>query len=260
VSSIPVVIPAAGLGVRLARVTGGDPKELVELAGRPVLLASLLEVAAAGVPEVALVTTDRKPKIRAAVERLCGELAELGDLSVRFVDQPEPRGVSDAVDRAARALDADRVAVVFPDYVCLPDQRALRGLLQAVERLPADATSYLVLQRTEHVAATHGSTSRVAGVVRDGVLAVGRVGAPPASPAPWHTTFCEVQGTAHRARMRGGVDRDIPALLQELADRERLFGVPAPGPVLDVGIPAGHADAVQRFESGEARWRIATSS
>lgn len=254
-SPIPVVIPAAGLGVRLARITGGAPKELLLLAGEPVLLGALLEVAAAGPRDVVVVTTARKPRIRFAVEQLIADHAELRDLSVAFVDQPEPRGVFDAVDRAAAVLEADRLVVLFPDYVNLPDQTALAALLTAAQGLPPEASAYLVMNRPEAVAARHGPTACVSGELDEGLLAISSVGSLASGAPRWHTTFAEVQGTAHRARIAGEHERNVLALLQDLAAAGQLFGVPAPGDVVDVGIPAGHADAVARFTSGEARWR-----
>lgn len=256
----PVVIPAAGLGTRLTDVTGGGPKELVRLGGEPVLLAPLLEAAAAGARDVVIVTSPTKPAIREATSELLGTNPALTSLEVAFVDQPEPRGVYDAVARATALLQTERVAVVFPDFVHLPDQTGLTRLLIAAADLPPEATVYSIHRRTRERVARMGGSARVDGDFSGAVGAIDSVASGPAPAHPWHTGLVELRGTTFAPRAAGRSDGSVLDLLRELAAHGELFGVPLVGELLDVGIPDGFVDATERFGREEAQWRTPTSS
>lgn len=246
----PVVIPAAGLGTRLRGVIEGSNKELVQLGGEPVLLAPLLEAAGAGATDVVIVTSPNKPAIRTTAERL-GDRSEFAGVDLRFVEQPTPAGVFDAVARAAGLLSGDRLAVVFPDFVHVPDQTGLKQVLAVARTLPAEVTCYGVFRKTAGHAARMGGSARVrlgpGGAIRE-------VGGPQDGDAAWHTGLVEVRGTefARRASLDDG---DVLSLLRGLARDGLLVGVPLDGDLLDVGVPAGYYDAVARFDRAQAHWR-----
>lgn len=239
-TSLPVVVPAAGLGSRLGPLTEKHAKELLPLGGQPVLHGARLELDAAGIQDVVVVSSPRKPAVGAWASAR----------GYRVVEQPEPRGVFDAVARAD--LQTDRFVVLFPDFVHLPDQTALRTILERSAELPPEATVYGLLDKTPASATRLGPSAAVQGESRGGVVQIERVGS--ATTVGPHTCFAELRGTEHSRRLQGG-DDGIAALLQGLADDGLLFGVPLPGDVLDVGIPAGYADAVARFEDARAAWR-----
>lgn len=68
------VILVAGASRRLASVTGGHPKSLLDVGGQPILYHQLDALAAAGVSEVALVVGYRKEELHAAVRDYRGAL------------------------------------------------------------------------------------------------------------------------------------------------------------------------------------------
>ena len=243
-TSVPVVIPAAGLGSRLGAITADCPKELLPIGGQPALHGVLLELAAAGVEQAVLVTSPRKPRI--------GEWARAHAPAMQIVAQPEPLGVFDAVERARAVLGADRFVVLFPDYLHLPDQRALATLLAALDGLPPEASAYPLVRRGPQHAGLLGPTASVITEGSGAWLRIASVGA--AQARGLHTVFAELRGTEHSRRLAGG-DEGIGSLLQGLARDGLLYGVELPGEVLDIGIPGGHADAVARFADGRAAWR-----
>jgi len=247
----PVVIPAAGLGTRLRGVIPESAKELAVLGGEPVLLASLLEAAAVEAPAVVLVTSPAKPEIRATAERLLDRPA-LRRLSVTFVEQPTPAGVFDAVARAAAVLGADRMAVVFPDFVHLPDQTGLARVLAVANALPRSVSCYGVFRKTADHAARMGGSATVELGARGRITEVLDA---PLQPDSWHTGLVELRGTAFVRQVAGRSDVDVLEVLRRLARERRLYGVPLEGNLLDVGVPAGWRDAVARFDRGEATWR-----
>lgn len=94
------VVPAAGRGTRLRPLTDRWPKALLGVAGRP-LLAHALEALAPHVSGCVIVVGYRGDQIR---ERF-GSAHE--GLPLRYVEQPEARGLADAVRRAAETVEGD---------------------------------------------------------------------------------------------------------------------------------------------------------
>ncbi len=243
----PVVVPAAGLGSRLRGVIDVD-KELAVVGGQPVLWGALLEIAAAGAPPTVIVTSPTKPLIRATAEELLERDAVAG-LEVTFVEQPEPRGVFDAVARAAAVLGTGRVAVLFPDFIHLPDQTGLKQVLEAPGVRELDRrTVYGAYIRTPERASRMGGSARFDGIAP--VHGVGRV----ADDGTLHSGLVEVRGTEFVRRAEGLADGSVLELLRGLAADELLDAWPL-DELLDVGVPAGYRDAVERFADGRAAWR-----
>lgn len=235
-----LIIPAAGRGTRLAPLTDACPKELLPLGGRPALDAALLEADAAGLADVTLVVSPAKPALTAwAAGRL------------RIAVQAEPRGSLHAV---ACADPRPPYAILYPDYVHPAGQQALAGLVAAARGRP-DATWFGVIWLDAEAAARMGGSARIT-LADDGrITAVHRDRAGPA----WHTAFAEIRGEAHHARLCADPldDGRLFELLEGLAADGLLYGHRLPAPILDIGIPAGYADACVRFADGRAQWRSA---
>lgn len=146
------VIPAAGLGTRFLPATKVVPKEMLPVAGRPLIEYAVEEAAASGVTTVILVINDSKRllaqhfcrdarlenallkqgKTKTAV--LTRRLAELAE--IRTVVQPEPLGLADAI-RTARLLVGDEpFAVILPDALIDSVQPCIGQLIECYERHP----------------------------------------------------------------------------------------------------------------------------
>ncbi len=283
------IVPAAGLGTRLAPLSLGCPKELLPLGSYPALTACLLELAAADLVDLVLVSSPQKPGLRRfcdSLDRWAGStdpnssptaaLAGLWHrLRVRVIDQPRPRGVLDAVECGLRALDPGAsqaaIAVLFPDLLHLPDQTAL---------------SHLCLAHRQAGQAVFG-LRRAQPDDRPGSRLAVRLAAPfcdlPAAdlplstplpivelqPACGHpdellTTFGQVQTPAwNQALDRHCRDADtgtlqdagLLAALNALAAEGGLCGTLLPGQILDLGTLSGYAAAVQRFSVASSRLR-----
>lgn len=233
-----LIIPAAGRGTRLAPLTDTCPKEMLPVGGRPMITAAWLEAQHAGIDAITVVGAPGKPGLKTWAQG-----------KATWVEQPEPLGSLHAIACAAPRAP---YAVLYPDYVHAHGQSALAGLIQAARARPT-ATWFGVHQVPPAAADRLGPTARIT------LAADGRITAVDAGwrPNAWHTAFAEVRGLAHAERLAAGPldDARLLPILRGLAADGLLYAHPLPPDVLDLGIPAGYADACARFADGRAHWR-----
>jgi UTP--glucose-1-phosphate uridylyltransferase len=139
------VIPAAGLGTRSLPSTKSVPKELLPVLNKPALQYIVEEAVAAGIERIVVVIRPRKQLIashfscdhaliadleRAGKHNLARSLRRIPDLvEMEFVEQPQPRGLGDAVLCAARQIRDESFAVLLGDDLLLDDGALLRRML-----------------------------------------------------------------------------------------------------------------------------------
>ncbi|HET7789252.1 MAG TPA: sugar phosphate nucleotidyltransferase [Gemmatimonadales bacterium] len=247
------VIPCGGRGTRLAHLSQGQPKELLPVAGKPLLQWTLEEAAAAGLRRAVVVTSPDKPQLA----RFLADRPVAG-LSVGVALQPEPRGLGDAITRARDLAGAEPVAVLLPDNL-FSTACAIAPVLRA-----RDATGFAAVLTAEIAsrdAGTKGATGRIRAVPRpDGLLAIQAIadkgpsgarfdtGGGPAALTPigrmvFDAGIFELLESL-RARLAPGAELDDVPALQTLAREGRLVGVPLPGAFYDVGVPEGYQNAL----------------
>src|SRR3954452_8904527 len=90
------LVLAGGEGSRLRPVTHTQAKQLIPIAGQPILFHALDAIAEAGIHEVGIVIGQTGPEVRAAV----GD-GSPGTLRVTYTEQEAPRGIAPAVMKAA---------------------------------------------------------------------------------------------------------------------------------------------------------------
>lgn len=152
------IIPAAGLGTRMAKVTGGRPKELLPLSGSPILEWVLREVGETNAAEIIVVGSERKPEIDAFVR-------ERSLSRVTMAHQKEMRGLAHAL-YCAGTFDDD-VLVLLGDTVFSP-----RSPIQRLARSLAHGSSAVAVETVDEE-----SVSRF-GIVEpllDGGSRIGRI-------------------------------------------------------------------------------------
>jgi 2-C-methyl-D-erythritol 4-phosphate cytidylyltransferase len=129
--SVFVILPAAGIGTRMASATGGAPKQFIELGGVPILLHSLRAFLA--LPRVTGVyVAVREPE----QQRVCALLAEyhLTD-RVHVVAGGDTR--QDSVANALAALpsnDQNDIVLVHDAVRPLIDSPTISHVLDAIDR------------------------------------------------------------------------------------------------------------------------------
>jgi UTP--glucose-1-phosphate uridylyltransferase len=147
-----VVIPAAGIGRRFLPATKVIPKEMLPIAGRPLIQLAVEEAVASGVETVILVIGRGKNLLQEHFHRNVGleemltqrgyhedaeSIRRLSQLAeIRTAWQQAPLGLADAI-RSARSLVADEpFAVILPDAVIDSDEPCVGQLKTCYERHP----------------------------------------------------------------------------------------------------------------------------
>ncbi len=253
------VIPCGGRGTRVASLGGAVPKELLPVAGKPLLQWTLEEAAAAGIERTVVVTSPAKPEIARF-------LSDRGSVRApTVVVQPEPRGLGDAVT-CARAVGTDAVAILLPDnlFRAAPGYPIAR-VLDAQRRTGLAAVLLAEVRADE--AATKGPTGRARYRLRpDGlcdILAVAPKGPklthfdPSPSPSAvtpigrmvFDASVFELF-EAERRRLPPGAELDDVPVLQHLAAAGRLIGVLHTAEFFDAGVPEGYRAALAAHEHG----------
>ena len=97
--SIILIVAAGGLGTRLGDFTGGKPKALLEIAGRPLLSLSLEEVPITPSSHIVIVS---QPKWMDSCIAVASD--SFPNAHITGVYQPQPFGTLDALQRALIAL------------------------------------------------------------------------------------------------------------------------------------------------------------
>ena len=109
-----IIIPAAGLGSRMAAITRTTAKELVPLVDRPAIDWIVDEALHAGLDQICVVTSDRK------LPMLQAHLAETA-ANITYVIQHHALGLGHAVLQARDWAAGEPVAVMLPDDLVLGD-------------------------------------------------------------------------------------------------------------------------------------------
>jgi UTP--glucose-1-phosphate uridylyltransferase len=147
-----VVIPAAGLGIRLLPATKAVPKEMMPIAGRPLIQFAVEEAAASGLETVILVIGKGKNLVAehfhrnleledALVQRGKSEDAELIRrlselIEIRTVHQEAPVGLADAIRSARSLVGNEPFAVILPDVLIDAPIPCTRQLINCYEKYP----------------------------------------------------------------------------------------------------------------------------
>lgn len=231
----------------MASVAGPLPKELLPVAGKPLLQWTLDEAAAAGLDRAVVITSPDKPQIA----KFLSDSPTIRP-SVAVVIQPSPRGLGDAITCARTAAGGDSIAVLLPDNL-FPGSPAIAPVLDAHRR--TGHACVLISEVGAAVVGTRGAVGRAECRRRpDGlfdVLAVAGKTAPiPSALTPIGRMVFSAEVFDHLERLRGelaargAVELDDVPLMQQLAAQGRLIGVPLAGPFFDVGLPDGYRDAL----------------
>ena len=273
-----VVIPAAGVGSRFLPASRAVPKELLPLGVKPLIHHALEEAERAGFTAAVVVVSPQKAAIRTYFEpeprlermlqarddesglALLREAAAIAKrLQLRFVEQPVPSGLGDAVLRS-RALAGDMLGVLLPDDVVLSSGHwaQLFGLHQASGAAclcvrsvsPEEAHRFGVA-----VCEQSGSGMRVQRLVEKP-----RPGSVPSRLAIFgrYVVTADVLDALERLRSRWYAELQLTDGFAAVLDRPPgVLAVPFTAEFFDSGTPADYARSITRYAVGATdQWSI----
>jgi glucose-1-phosphate thymidylyltransferase len=131
------LVLSGGEGSRLRPITSTNAKQLIPVAGTPILFRALEGIAEAGIRDVGIVTGSTGDEVRAAV----GDGSRWG-IDVTFIPQEAPLGIAHAVTTAAPFLGDE------PFLLYLGDNVLLGGVSRFVEEFErGEADAHILLAR-----------------------------------------------------------------------------------------------------------------
>ncbi len=280
------IIPAAGRGTRVASVRGDLPKEMIDVGGLPMIALALIELALSGITDVAVVVSPDKPELAEFLDHppAFPDPSRLGRLydparipadalhrwpQWRLFEQPEPRGVVDALSLAESWLDGEPFALVMPDNLLpghAPPTSDVRRVYDAygmpvmalveVTRSEADRMGNCGRVETQPIQRSETSAPGLPDAVRISRVSDKRKGPfefPAGAPVIWRGVGRSIVPAAFArlepddATTSGELD-DVPRF-QALAEAGRLHGVRLGSRLFDLGQPDGVREARRRLSA-----------
>jgi UTP--glucose-1-phosphate uridylyltransferase len=259
------IIPCGGKGTRMLSLTQGAPKELIPVAGVPVVEWVARECAESGVRELLVVIAPGKEAIVEHLQPLAGR-ADMPE-RIEFAVQTEARGLADAIRIGREFAGRAPLAVALPDNLFIGDAPGVAQVAETYQRTRKNVVAVVEIFADE--AARRGATSVVPGRLEGDDFHIERIpdkgartatfdtgGAPSAFTGVGRYVFePEVFGTIDEVErtLQPGAELDDVPLMQRLLRRGRLIGRRVRGRFLDVGLPQGYEEANDLLAAGDKR-------
>jgi UTP--glucose-1-phosphate uridylyltransferase len=243
----------------MSSVTKGTAKELLPIAGSPLVLRVMEECAASGVSDVLIVSAPGKDDLNGTARAAAG--GPRMPQRVRVIMQENPRGLADAIRLGRDFAGNDTFGVALPDNLFLGDEPALAQLFRVHERTGKNVVA--IVELTAENQARYGPTAIYPGRLNGDEYVIQSI----PDKGPRHATF-DLQGATSaftgvgryvflpevfsaidevEANLPAGNELDDIPVLQMLLRRGRLTGCRIRGDFLDVGLPSGYREADVRL-------------
>jgi UTP-glucose-1-phosphate uridylyltransferase len=245
----------------MASLTKGAAKELLPIAGVPLVIRVMEECAASGVRDVLVVSAPGKEDLNEVARAAAGRprMPE----RVEVVTQENPRGLADAIRLGRDFAGGDTFGVALPDNLFLGDEPALAQLYAVHERTGKNVVA--IVELTAANRDRYGPTAIYPGRLKGDEYVIESI----PDKGPRYTTF-DLQGAASaftgvgryvflpevfsaidevEKLLASGKELDDIPVLQVLLQRDRLTGCRIRGDFLDVGLPSGYREADERLAS-----------
>jgi UTP--glucose-1-phosphate uridylyltransferase len=266
------IILAAGMGTRVQSLTQGLPKEMLPIAGRPMISYAIEEATLCHLEELYIVINEHKGVLRRFLEsedlarairsERRGQAIALPCLT--FIDQPLPLGTGEAIYRARARIGEEPFALMMPDFVLFSRTPALAQMIPLYERF-GDAIVGLIEVRGKE-AERFGNVGIVQGQEQEpGIVTIqglsGKIASPlilrqgeqvlKAAPrwilCPYFFDYLE------KTKAKDGGEWDDTPALQMLCTERKVLGKILQGRGFDVGNPLGYEAAQAYAQELDAR-------
>ena len=261
------VIPAAGFGTRLLPATKAVPKEMLPVAGKPLIQYAVEEAAASGIETVIVVVRDNRPLIQEHFARnheLESCLSERGLskspdflrsvselINLQYVQQKTPLGLAHALSCAQPLVGDESFVVLLPDVIVLASSPVTSQLIRAHAQVggsaiairkvePQDVSRFGIVQFDGPIVTSPEKPLRITGLVEKpsrerAPSLLGVFGRYLLEPTIWSAIALT------RADARGEVQ--LTDALNTLCQQTSLFGVYFDGRHYDAGDRFGYLQA-----------------
>ena len=264
---VKAVIPAAGFGTRMLPATKVVPKEMLPVAGKPLIEYAIEEAAAAGIEMVVIVVRETSSLIKShlspngALESflnhrgVSASSSRLGELpgvpEIQFVEQKRPLGLADALLCARPFIGDESFAVLLPDVIMVSPEPVVGQLLEACSKTGG---SVLAIRKVEPQDVQRFGIVRVTPTETDSNCGPVRISGLLEKPLPERApsnlgVFGRyiLESSIWEAIARTGPDANgevqLTDALHLLCQRELLFGVCFEGRHYDAGDRVGYLKA-----------------
>jgi UTP--glucose-1-phosphate uridylyltransferase len=270
------VIPAAGLGTRLAPLTRHLPKELLPVGGKPMIRHTLEAYMASGIRRLAVIISPSKDLLRAYLSenRLPSGLPfrkdtdfrrRLKSCEISFFVQEQPSGVAEAVSLTRGFVGSDPFACIMPDCLLFAGPPFPQQLVKAYERCGTNVIGTILLRGKDlgrfgnvGLLETHPVDDRLARITS---LSPKRPTPLSAShPGTYHKGFGGGVYLPEYFKLADRADRDDSGELDDvpihhaMIAENRLHGIRLEGEPFDAGHPLG-LRAATHFQGRRLRTR-----
>jgi UTP--glucose-1-phosphate uridylyltransferase len=260
------VIPAAGFGTRMLPATKALPKEMLPVAGKPLIQYAVEEAAASGIDTVILVirgnksliqdhfAPDRelKPRYQRGLNKSPAFLCpDSKTINIKYVQQESPLGLAHALSCAQPLMGDEPFVVLLPDVIMLADDPVTSQLIRAHAEVggsmiairevePHDVKRFGIVQLERSTVSSPKEPLRITGLVEKPSLErapsrFGIFGRYLLEPSVW-TAIAQT-----RADLGGEVQ--LTDALNILCQEASLFGVSFDGRHYDAGDRIGYLQA-----------------
>lgn len=243
----------------MASLTGGRAKELMPIAGIPLLLRVMEECAASGITDLLVVAAPQKEDVVDVALDAAGK--DGMPARVKTVIQRQPRGLADAIRLGRDFAGDEALGVALPDNLFLSKVPALRQLIETHQQTSKNVVAMVELFPED--AARAGPTAIYPGQLVGDEFKIAEIppkgargsafdlaGRPSGFTGVGRYVFLpEVFGVIDEveATLSAGAELDDGPVMALLLARARLTGRRIIGDFLDVGLPAGYKDANERL-------------
>jgi UTP--glucose-1-phosphate uridylyltransferase len=253
------LIPCGGKGTRMQSLTKGKAKELLEVAGVPLVVRVLEECAESGITEALVVISPDKTEI---VERLSPLAGTAGMPStISFAVQEEPRGLADAIRHGRGFAARSPLAVALPDNLFAGAEPGLKQVIDTFIATGKNAVAMVEITAAE--ASRRGPTSVYPGSLHGDEFVIERVPAKGERGKTFdtagkssaftgvgryvfHPEVFEVIDNVERTLTPGTELDDVP-VMQQLLAAGNLTGRRILGRFFDVGLVSGYVEATAEY-------------